>query len=243
MFMRAALALLSLAHGQASTNTTFNAWYSSGSTNFPKGNNNNALGDTNDAAIAFLTDGTTGVTGRTGSANFFARTCHNGQACGVADLNGVVWEVEPGLTSNGTNFYLLKTAANMATVTSGITLNTDLWGATGYAALYDDLGTTFEALTGSASNKVMGSAGQVLSASSSGTAWAAAGSGLPLAGGVGGSNAFGNDYFYDGKPNELCAISGGYWNDGSSAGVWALSLGNFRSDSNTFFGFRAASYL
>jgi hypothetical protein len=243
LFMRAALALLSLAHGQASTNTTFNAWYSSGSTNFQKGNNNNALGDTNDAAIAYLTDGTTGVTGRTGSANFFARTCHNGQACGVADLNGVVWEVEPGLTSNGTNFYLLKTAANMATVTSGNTLNTDLWGATGYAALYDDLGTTFEALTGSVTNKVMGSAGQVLSSGVSGTAWAAAGSGLPLAGGVGGSNAFGSDFFYDAKPNELCAVGGGSWDSGSFAGVWALILDFARGDSVDNVGFRAASYL
>jgi hypothetical protein len=161
----------------------------------------------------------------------------------VADLNGVVWEVEPGLTSNGTNFYLLKTAANMATVTSGDTLATDLWGATGYAALYDDLGTAFEALTGSASNKVMGSAGQVLSASNSGTAWAAAGSGLPLAGGVGGSNAFGNDFFYDAKPNELCALGGGNWADGSFAGVWALALNAVRGGSSDIVGFRAASYL
>jgi hypothetical protein len=183
------------------------------------------------------------VTGRTGSANFFARTCHNGQPCGVADLNGVVWEVEPGLTSNGTNFYLLKTAANMATVTSGNTLATDLWGSTGYAALYDDLGTTFEALAGSATNKVMGSAGQVLSAGASGTAWAAAGSGLPLAGGVGGSNAFGNDFFYDAKPNELCAISGGFWLYGSFAGVWALYLNYVRGYSDSGLGFRAASYL
>ena len=243
MFMRAALALLANAHGQASTNTTFNAWYSSGATNFPKGNNNNALGDSNDAAIAYVADGTTGVTGRTGSANLFARTCHNGQACGVADLNGVVWEIEPGLTSNGTNFYLLKTATNMATVTSGNTLATDLWGSTGYAALYDDLGSTYEALAGSNTNKVMGSASQVLSAVASGNAWNAAGNGLPLAAGVGGSNAFGNDYFYDSKPNELCAISGGYWNNGGGAGVWALDLPNARGDSGTTVGFRSALYL
>ena len=243
IFMRAALALLANAHGQASINTTFNAWYSSGSTNFPKGNNNNALGDTNDAAIAYASDGTTGVTGRTGSANFFGRTTHNGQACGVADLNGVLWEIEPGLTSNGTNFYLLKTAVNMATVTSGNTLATDLWGSTGYAALYDDLGTSYEALAGSNANKVMGSASQVLSAGASGNAWNAAGSGLPLAAGVGGSNAFGNDYFYDARPNELCAISGGHWGSGGIAGVWALFLSDGRGSSSSGIGFRSALYL
>jgi hypothetical protein len=154
-----------------------------------------------------------------------------------------MWEINLGLTSNGTNFYLLKTAADMATVTNGNTLATDLWGATGYAALYDDLGTTFEALAGSATNKVMGSAAQVLSASNSGTAWAAAGSGLPLAGGVGGSNAFGNDFFYDAKPNELCAFSGGDWFGGGGAGVWALDLGRVRGGSSAGIGFRAASYL
>lgn len=243
IFMRAALALLANAHGQASTNTTFNAWYSSGATNFPKGNNNSALGDTNDAAIAYVSDGTTGVTGRTGSANFFARTTHNGQACGVADVNGVVWEVEPGLTSNGTNFYLMKLSADMTTVTSGNLLATDLWGAAGYAALYDDLGASYETLAGSNTNKIMGSASQVLSAATSGTARNAAGSGIPILGGVGGSNLFGNDYFYDAKPNELCALSGGLWSLGSGAGVWALFLDSARGDSGSLIGFRAASYL
>jgi hypothetical protein len=66
---------------------------------------------------------------------------------------------------------------------------------------------------------------------------------LPLAGGVGGSNAFGNDFFYDAKPNELCAFSGGGWGGGSVAGVWALSLNGVRGSSGTDIGFRAASYL
>jgi hypothetical protein len=109
--------------------------------------------------------------------------------------------------------------------------------------LYDDLGTTFEAIADSNTNKVMGSAGQVLSAGVSGTAWAAAGSGLPLAGGVGGSNAFGNDYFYDSMPNELCAIGGGNWDNGSTAGVWALYLDYVLGDSDVGLGFRSASYL
>jgi hypothetical protein len=114
-FIRAALALLANAHGSAATGTTYCAWYSASSTNFPKGNNNNALGDANDAAIAFVDDGNgTYPTGRTGSANLPARTAHNGQLSGVMDLNGIVWETELGLTSNGTNFYVLKTSADVA---------------------------------------------------------------------------------------------------------------------------------
>lgn len=243
-FIRAALALLANAHGSAATGTAFCAWYSAGAANFPKGNNNNANGDANDAAIAFVDDGNgTYATGRTGSANFMARTTHNGQMSGVADLNGIVWEVELGLTSNGTNFYILKTATDVATITGGTTLATDAWGATGLAAMYDSLGATYESLTDSASNKTFGAAAQVLSAATSGTAWGFAGLGIPLAAGVGGSNQFGNDYLYDDRPNELCAISGGDWGTGGVAGVWALSLGFDRGDSTVSIGFRAASYL
>jgi hypothetical protein len=243
-FIRAALALLANAHGSAATGTAFCAWYSAGATNYPKGNNNNALGDSNDAAIAYIDDGNgTFPTGRTGSANLPARVAHNGQACGVMDLNGVVWETELGITSDGSNFYLFKTSADVATVTGGTTLATDAWGATGLAALYDSLGATYESLTDSASNKTFGAAAQVLSAATSGNAWAFAGLGIALATGVGGSNQFGNDFLYDDRPNELCAISGGSWYDGGNAGVWALLLDFVRGASDNSFGFRAASFL
>lgn len=243
-FIFAALALLSVAHGQASTSTAFNAWYSSGSTNFPKGCNNNALGDANDAAIAYTSDGNgTYNCGLTGSANFFARTTHNGQACGVADLNGLLWEVNTGLTSDGTNYYLLKTAADAGAITGGNTLATDGWGAAGIAALYNSLGTTYESMTASNSIKYFGSASQVLSEATSGNAWAVSGAGVPLLAGTGGSNLFGNDGMWDYKPNELCVISGGDWGYGSDAGVWALSLGNVRGGSAPNIGFRAASFL
>lgn len=243
-FIFAALALLSVAHGQASTSTAFNAWYSSGSTNFPKGCNNNALGDSNDAAIAYTSDGNgTYNCGRTGSANFFARTTHNGQACGVADLNGLLWEVNTGLTSDGTNYYLLKTAADAGAITGGNTLATDGWGAAGIAALYDSLGTTYESMTASNSIKYFGSASQVLSEATSGNAWAVSGAGVPLLAGTGGSNLFGNDGMWDYKPNELCVISGGSWGYGSFAGVWALSLDSVRGNSYSSIGFRAASFL
>ena len=243
-FIRAALALLANAHGSASTSATYNAWYSAGSTNFPKGNNNNALGDSNDASIAYLDDGTATNCGKTGSANFFSKTTHNGQNCGIADLNGTLWSIEPfGLTSNGTNFYLLNQSVDVTAITAGNTLATDAWGATGLAAMYTSLGATYGPLTASATNKGFGSAAQVLSEATSDTAWAMAGSGVPLLAGVGGSNQFGSDYMYDARPNELCVLSGGSWANGAIAGVWALSLYTVRADSGTAYGFRSASYL
>lgn len=39
----------------------------------------------------------------------------------------------------------------------------------------------------------------------------------------------------------LCAISGGNWNNGSNAGVWALNLNNDRGNSNNNIGFRSDS--
>lgn len=240
-FIHAALALLANAHGAASTSTTFCAWYMANA-NFPKGCNNNALGDVNDATLSFVSDGYSNCA-KTGSANFFARTTHNGQMSGVADLNGLMWEISPGLTSNGTNYFLLKTSVDVTTITGGNTLATDAWGATGLAAMYTDLGATYESMQASNSFKPFGAAGQVLSHATSGNAWNAAGAGIPLQTGTGGSNQFGNDGLWDYKPNELCVISGGNWYLGSSAGVWALNLGDVRGGSHSGVGFRAASYL
>lgn len=95
-FIHAALALLSLAHGQAVQTDTFCAWYNA-TTNFPNGCNNNALKDTNVAGVTYTGDGYL-TCGKTGSGVPFAKTTHNGQECGIADLNGLMWEVSLGIT-------------------------------------------------------------------------------------------------------------------------------------------------
>lgn len=75
---------------------------------------------------------------------------------------------------------------------------TPVLGRTTLAAKLDtDIGATYGSLTASSTNKVFGSAAQVPSEATSGTAWAMAGAGVPLVGGVGGSNQFGNNYMYD----------------------------------------------
>ena len=103
-FQHSALAMLSTAHGQASSSTTYCAWYHA-TTNFPKGCNNNALKDTNDTSVIWESDGysNSGKTGSAGygggSGNVFAKSTHNGQNCGVADLNGLVYEISIGATA------------------------------------------------------------------------------------------------------------------------------------------------
>lgn len=246
-FQRAALALLSLAHAQASTSTTYCAWYHA-TNNFPKGNNNNALGDTNDSAILYVADGngTYPGCGKTGSANLFARTTHNGQNCGIADLNGIVWEFSPGMTSDGTNLYALNTSVAMKNVTGGSGAATDLFGAAGIAAMYTSIGATYQSLTKANGWVTTGNAtAQVLSEATSGNNWFLTGFGVPITGGTGGSNAFGNDGVYQPAawPAELAPVSGGSWGSGSLDGVWALNLGSARATSYADIGFRSALYL
>lgn len=243
-FVFAALALLSYAHAKASSITTYCAWYDA-TNNFPKGCNNNALGDAQDTAILYLSDGYSNAV-KTGSANYFSRTTHNGQNCGVADLNGGMWEITPGLVTEtaATTYYVLKTSVAMKNMTGGVGGALDLWGtAAQLAANYDALGATYGAALASSTLKYFGNANQVLSEAVNGAAWQWAGLGGPLAGGVGGTNAFGNDGFWDSRPADMCPISGGGWVDSSNAGVWALALNGVRGNSDSTVGFRAALYL
>ncbi len=249
-FNFAALAMLAYAHGKASTATTYCAWYTATGVSAPRGCNNDALRDYNDTSVLYVSDGNgTYNCGKTGSANLFSRTTHNGQNCGVADLNGLLWEVTPGLTSNATNLYSLKTATSMKTVTGSNAGATDLWGATGLAALYDSLGSSFPigALHGDDSGVKFGnSTNQVFSAATSGAAtWGLTGLGIPQHDGTsaGGTDAFGADGLWDYKPNEMCPVSGGSWGAAASAGAWALFLYGTRSYSDFDFGGRSALTL
>lgn len=240
IFMADALAKIS--RWSAQSGGPLCAWYDpSGVTNFPKGCNNNALGDADDATLTFVSDGYLNCS-KAGSANQFAKTTHNGQACGVTDISGPMWQIAPGITSNGTNYYVLKTSVDMEQVTAGNSLATDLWGAAGIAALYDLLGPTFGALTASSTTKKVGAVTQTFSEAVSGLEWAAACAGIPLATGVGGTNQFGQDGFWDYRPNELCPVAFGDWNDVSLAGPGARDFSGARGSSTGNVGFASASF-
>ncbi len=244
---RYALACLSYAHGQAATGSIWCAWYDGARvTNYPKGNNN-ALSDIADTTLRFTATaydpGTSSRPALSGSANFFARTTHNGQNCGVADINGNMWECSPGLTSDGTSYYVLKATVDKRLLTGGNTLSTDLFGATGIAANYDLLGATYGPLQARASHQRVGRAEQTFSEATSGLAWQAANAGLPIDTNTTGTNAFGADLLYDARPNELCPIASGNCSNEANAGVWCVYCNNPRATSNASIGFRAAALL
>lgn len=95
--------LATLAHGQAAGGTAYCAWYDpAGATNYPKGCDNNALGSMDDASVIFTTDGYSNC-GKTGSGLAFAKTTHNGQECGIADVAGLMHEVSIGITCIATS--------------------------------------------------------------------------------------------------------------------------------------------
>ena len=99
-FQWSALAMLSLAHGQAATSTAWNAWYHA-TYNYPLGLNNDNLSnaDVDVAWLVYTSDGFAGYNfGKTGSGIPFNKTTHNGQACGVADMNGNMYEISIGMT-------------------------------------------------------------------------------------------------------------------------------------------------
>jgi hypothetical protein len=101
MFIHSAIALLSLAHGQAATSTTNCAWYLTNK-NYVKGNNNYGA-DIDDATCTFsaCTDSywaSRNEARQNGSGTLFAKTTHNGQSCGISDLQGDQWQIAQGLT-------------------------------------------------------------------------------------------------------------------------------------------------
>ena len=255
-FMRSALAMLSMAHGQAASDAANCAWYdAAGITNFPKGLNNNRTpvegvisnADCNDSTITYISDGYSNC-GKTGSGLPFARTTHNGQASGVADLNGLGYEIDLGITrdSGNTGFYMLKEAVALKDLTSGLNGANDAWGdAAHLEGLYDTI--TIPCITGNDGWIKFGNGeNQVLSEAISGDGFRLSALGIPeeSAGlSAGGTNLFGVDGLYRYLRSNLCLISGGYWDNASYAGVWYAFWGRSRTSADSSVGFRAACYL
>lgn len=105
-----AMGFLSYAHSLATSSTEMAAWYVSEGCSAPRGNDDgwkNPPISRDDTALVWEYDGLSAAGGgKTGSAgygggvgNIFAKSTHNGQNCGVADLVGNLWEQTPGLTS------------------------------------------------------------------------------------------------------------------------------------------------
>ena len=325
VFMADALSRLTEAHAQAATSATYCAWYdSTGVKNFPKGNNNNALKDIDDTSVTFTGAGVAAYPAfaLTGSGTPFAKTAHNGQACGVTDVAGNIWKINPGLTciaaiktitgatqtnpvrltitghgyitgkpamitgvvgmtqindkiyrltvidadtvsldgvdgtafaaytSGGScitgTFYALKPSVDVAALTSGATLATDHWGASGVAAQFDaielQLNTTYP---NNGLVQRFGSGATAVFDWSTPEGRALAMTGMPAVGGfsIAGTNLMGGDYYDQSIRDQLCVLSRGPWSNGFAAGSRHRNLLYSRASANSNVGLAAARYL
>lgn len=257
VFMYSALALLSLAHAQASTSTTHCAWYDV-TNNFPKGCNT-SLKDVNDASVTFTSAGNSGDANKplTGSGNPFAKTTHNGQSCGVADLNGAMHQVMLGITNAGTsatdtaqvangNAYVLKRSVSLSSLTGGWNGANDAWGdAANLASKYDLVSGLFPWSSATGWTCFGNGANQVFSGAASGVSYSRTACGvLDTVNGASesGTNQFGADSCYQYNRANLFPIGAGNWGNAASAGVFFRNLGYSRTNDYLSAGFRVSAY-
>jgi hypothetical protein len=256
--MQDALATLSLAHGQAATSVTHCAWYdAAGITNFPKGCNNGALADSNDSTVTYATGGDAGNANKpkTRATANFAKTTHNGQECGIADINGTVYQSLIGLTMAGTsgtdstanttgNAYILKRTADFGALTGGHGGANDAWGTTASLTTNFDLINGFEPWGATVGWTYLGNGSNaVFSNATSGTDYSRKGCGIPLLTGTNatGTSQFGNDGCYQTGVANQVPIAGGHLTASALAGAFCRSWNHHRSGNVTVIGFRAAA--
>ncbi len=257
VFMYSALAMLSLAHAQASSNTTYCAWYDA-TNNFPKGCNK-SLADVNDAGVKYTSAGDSGSSSKpkTGSGSPFAKTTHNGQECGVADLNGSMYQVMLGITNAGTSdtdttqktngdAYVLKTSVALSSLTHGFNGTNDAWGdETNLATKYDLETGLFPWSNATGFVRFGNGANQVFSGATSGIGWKRTACGIQdSTSGTSseGTNQFGNDGCIQYNRANMLVISADAWDNATRSGVFFRSWSFYRSQNSYFIGFRAGAY-
>lgn len=104
VYQWSAMAMLSLAHGQAATSTSYCAWYDpTHNTNYPKGATTAGLTDISDSSVMYTSHAYGSVFAKTGSSNNAKKVSHNGQLCGIMDVAGMCSQLSIGATnkSNG----------------------------------------------------------------------------------------------------------------------------------------------
>lgn len=243
IFNYSMLARLALAHGKAATSTAVCA-YIDVAPKMPKGNLVNALRDANDSSVTFTGSGYSNCA-LTGSGTPFAKTTHNGQDCGVADLNGNMYEVASGfIRYDAEGFLVLKESADITSIANDST--TQAGGGAYDKDLYDvvdisDLVSANDGWTyiGNADESVF-----AMNTDRSTDEYRRTAIGIPTATGVSasGTTEFGNDGIYRYLRDQMACRCSGSWSHSSYAGVGLLSLNDTRNDSYDHVGGRA-SYL
>lgn len=100
VYQWSAMAMLSLAHGQAATSTSYCAWYDpTYNTNYPKGATTDSLTDISDSSIMYTAHAYNPFLAKTGSSNNAKKVSHNGQLCGIMDVAGMGSQLSIGATN------------------------------------------------------------------------------------------------------------------------------------------------
>lgn len=226
-FQWGAIGILSVAHGQASNSADYCAWFDANhSTNFPKGNNaetTSAAKDTNDSFVTFTNSAYSGYYNKSGSGVPFAKTTHNGQNCGISDINGNIWQPVIGLYYKS-GVVSLNTTLKAHSVTKGNVATTGNYG---------------DAISSHGSWRYL----PPFSPSSSGGHWALNGVYGSNEGSSSGGNAvmFGNDHHSVITSGDPMPMFSGIYHYGFSAGVFYRGGSTWSSNDNRF-GCRAAGY-
>ena len=200
----------------------------------PKGNSN-GLKDIEDSSVTFVqASGSYPGTSLTGSANNLAKTTHNGEKCGVADITGNIYRLGIGIkSSSGNVLQVMKESVYAKDITRSN------YSSSG---IYDD--TTYHI---SSSAYRLGNLQYnpfTMSEDRNSNEYRLNCSGIPSnAMGVSkdGTARFGQDYTYI-SPGGYYAICGGDSNDGNVGGYWNRWVSYSMDSSNGQIGFGASLY-
>ena len=231
VFQLGALRLLTLAHAQASKSAEFNAWYdSTGQHNLPRGNTN-YLKDYDDSSVTWAADPKYANKGLTGSCKTFAKSTHNGQNSGVADLKGILYQVVTGYIGSG-SYYFLKPEVDITTLNADAMYNN---------SNHNSRSMPFTGWQGWDQSRPM------FNNDSTGIHWDCCGF-LNTVTNVG--DKFVAGMFEEDQENITTTTNsfpyfGCYWNNDSSRslGLFFSKLNGYRSRDYYYFGFRACGYL
>lgn len=239
IFQWSAISMLSLAHGQAATSASACAWYDSGyTTNFPKGATNSGGADANDSSLTFVAHSYGHRFVKTGTCSNFAKSTHNGQNNGVADVAGVCAQLTMGAENpSGGTFKLLKPSVAMHSITK------DNRASTSQTSWWDSMSSHEISVSGRSYFS-----GTPFYTGTSGFDWSACGV-IPKAKAESASTLFGADDFYAYPKSDIPIKVGLGSSWGSYAGVWCRAFSGISNRdrgywnySYVYFGFRASGY-
>lgn len=222
------MSMLSLAHGQAATSSSYCAWYDLYTTNFPKGATNEGGTDYNDSSIKYNAHSYGSIFAKTGSSNNAEKVSHNGQLCGIMDIAGMCHQWCIGATnSSSKSLGLMKLSICAHDFTKDNRVD---------SSMHDSFSGIGEG------NRNFGG----LDSGKSGISWARCG---VIPSDVSSRVIFGNDEWYEYYGSDVGLKMGLGYNWGENAGVFCRSFSATTSRghgywgySSQFFGFRAGGY-